>query len=144
MQKKFDEDMVENPTIDDAKLEHLSSQHRNRLRDIIHKFQSTWDGTLGEINTTEHNIDIITGKKTFFSHPYRTGPNRAQLFTRKSILCYDWGKYKRPNRLGLHILGFARKKDGTLMFCVDHRGLNSVKIRNTYLIPTMYEFIDSL
>ena len=32
-----------------------------------------WDGSLGEISTTEHRIDVIPGSKPVSQQPYRAG-----------------------------------------------------------------------
>lgn len=39
---------------------------------------------------------------------------------------------------------FAPKKDGSLRFCVDHRRLNVMTVRDSYPIPKIDECIDSL
>lgn len=36
------------------------------------------------------------------------------------------------------------KNDGKLRFCVDYRKLDIIKVRETYRLPFMDEFIDSL
>lgn len=39
---------------------------------------------------------------------------------------------------------FAQKKDGTSMFCVDHRKINAVTNHNSYPLPITDECMDSL
>jgi len=39
---------------------------------------------------------------------------------------------------------FIKKKDGSLQFIQDYRGLNEVTIRNRYPIPLTSELIDQL
>ena len=39
---------------------------------------------------------------------------------------------------------FAKKKDGTLRFCVDYRGLNDHTVRNSYPLPHMEDLFDRL
>jgi hypothetical protein len=39
---------------------------------------------------------------------------------------------------------FAKKKDGTLRFCVDYRGLNDLTVRNSYPLPHMEDLFDRL
>lgn len=38
----------------------------------------------------------------------------------------------------------APKKDGTYRFCVEYLRLNSVTVRDLYLLPLIDDFIDSL
>lgn len=39
---------------------------------------------------------------------------------------------------------FTPKKDGSIRFCIYYRRLNSITVRDSYLIPRMDYFIDSL
>ncbi|RYE95918.1 MAG: hypothetical protein EOO78_22560, partial [Oxalobacteraceae bacterium] len=39
---------------------------------------------------------------------------------------------------------FAKKKDGSLRFCVDYRGLNDLTVRNSYPLPHMDDLFDRL
>ena len=39
---------------------------------------------------------------------------------------------------------FAPKKDGMIRFCIDYRRLNYVTLRESYHIPRMEEYIDTL
>jgi hypothetical protein len=39
---------------------------------------------------------------------------------------------------------FVKKKDGTLRFCVDYRGLNDLTVRNSYPLPHMDDLFDRL
>ena len=39
---------------------------------------------------------------------------------------------------------FAKKKDGTLRFCVDYRQLNNITIKNRYTLPLIQELQDRL
>ena len=45
-------------TVDDLNLDHVEPKYRARIRDMLRKYSSMWDGSLGEINTTEHHIDL--------------------------------------------------------------------------------------
>ena len=39
---------------------------------------------------------------------------------------------------------FARKKDGSIRFCIDYRNLNNVTVRNRYPLPLIPELTDRL
>ena len=38
----------------------------------------------------------------------------------------------------------VKKKDGSMRMCIDYRGLNSVMIKNKYLLPRIDELFDQL
>lgn len=74
IQKTLDEGSVEAPTLDDARLDHLSYPHRQHVQGMLSSLSSMWDGTLGEINMFKHRINLIPGPKPVYSHPCRAGP----------------------------------------------------------------------
>jgi hypothetical protein len=39
---------------------------------------------------------------------------------------------------------FVKKKDGTLMLCIDYRGLNTLTVKNEYPLPLIDELFDQL
>lgn len=39
---------------------------------------------------------------------------------------------------------FAKKKDGTLLPCIDYRGLNNIMVKNHYLLPLMTAAFEQL
>ena len=60
-------------SVDELDLSHVEEKYRNRLRELIRRFSAMWDGSLGEIPTTEHRIDVIPGSKPVSQQPYRAG-----------------------------------------------------------------------
>ena len=53
--------------------------------------------------------------------------------------------YIRPSvsPWGVPVL-FVKKKDGTLILCIDYRQLNKVTIKNKYLLPRTNDLFDKL
>ena len=131
-------------TVDDLDLSHLNSGLRTRLRNMLRKYEDMWDGSLGEINVTEHHIDLIPGSRPITQQPYRAGP-KAREFEQEQI-----DRMLRDNVIEPSQSAWASpvvlvpKKDGTLRFCVDYRRLNTATVRDSYPIPRMDECIDSL
>ena len=39
---------------------------------------------------------------------------------------------------------FVKKKDGTLLLCVDYRQLNKMTVKNKYLLPRIDDLFDQL
>ena len=61
-------------SINDVDLEHVDLRYQKRIRDMLRKYAYTWDGSLGEISTTEHRNDLKPEAKPVRSAPYRAGP----------------------------------------------------------------------
>ena len=53
--------------------------------------------------------------------------------------------YIRPSKapFGAPVL-FQKKKDGSLLMCLDYRALNKINIKNKYLIPLIADLFDQL
>ena len=49
------------------------------IRSILNRLLSTWSGKLGEINTTEHSIDLKPGSIPVAVTPYGTGTKTREL-----------------------------------------------------------------
>ena len=61
----------EPPSVDDVYLSHLDSRYHARVRALLEKYSSLWDGKLGEIKLTEHRIDLVPDARPFAQPPYR-------------------------------------------------------------------------
>ena len=103
-----------------------------------------WDGSLGEISTTEHRIDVIPGSKPLSQQPYRAG------FREREFLALEMDKMLRAGVIEPAQSAWASPvvivpiQDRSYRFCVDYRRLNAVTIRDVYPLPRMDDYIDSL
>ena len=92
----------------------------------------------------EFTNDLILGTKPIFIPPYRMAP--ADLRELKAQLEELLGKgFIQPSisPWGAPVL-FVKKKDRSLLLCIDYRQLNRVTIRNQYPLPRMDELFDQL
>ena len=65
-------------TVETVELDVERADHE-KIRRMLRKHESLWDGTMGEINITKHSIDLIPGARPFKSSPYRAGPKTREL-----------------------------------------------------------------
>lgn len=79
-----------------------------------------------------------------FRRSYRMNPAEQDEVKRVITDLVDRG-YVRPSQspYGAPVL-FARKKDGSLRFCVDYRALNAITKRDNYPLPRIDELLDRL
>ena len=47
------------PDLEELDLRHVPERLRERFRRMLKKYSKMWDGTLGEINTTVHRIELV-------------------------------------------------------------------------------------
>ena len=92
----------------------------------------------------EFTIDLIPGTEPISIPPYRMAP--AELWELKAQLEELLSKgFIQPSisPWGAPVL-FVKKKDGSLLLCIDYRQLNRVTIRNQYPLPRIDELFDQL
>ena len=92
----------------------------------------------------EFTIDLIPRTEPISIPPYRMAP--AELRELKVQLEELLSKgFIRPSisPWGAPVL-FMKKKDGSLLLCIDYRQLNRVTIRNQYPLPRIDELFDQL
>ena len=92
----------------------------------------------------EFTIDLIPGTEPISIPPYRMAP--AELRELKAQLEELLSKgFIQPSisPWGAPVL-FVKKKDGSLLLCIDYKQLNRVTIHNQYPLPRINELIDQL
>lgn len=107
------------------------------VRDMLRKHERIWSDQLREIKATELRIDVRPSTGQFKSPTYRAGPKTQELeqpeinkqlkYEVIELAMYEWA--------GTVLL--APKKDGRLRFCIDYRQLNSMAVKDRYLLPRM-------
>ena len=55
-------------TVDAIDFAPLSEEVRARVQNMLRKYEPMWDGTLGEISTTSHHIDLKPGAHQIAQH----------------------------------------------------------------------------
>ena len=65
--------------VEDIPFEDISEEYHQQIREMLKKHEAMWLGGLGEINVTEHAIDLVPDARTFKSPPYRASPQGRKL-----------------------------------------------------------------
>ncbi|KAL1954935.1 hypothetical protein VTO42DRAFT_435 [Malbranchea cinnamomea] len=126
----------------------LLSPSAESLPDWLEDFQDVFSAEkatdLPPIDGPTHAIELKEGAEP----PYMLIYNLLQkeLETLQKYLEDSIGKgwiQESKSPAGALVL-FAPKADGSLRLCVDYRGLNSLKIKNRYLLPLINEMLDRL
>ena len=130
--------------VQELDLSHLAPEYRERVRGMLKEFAPMWAGDLGQINTTEHHIDLVPGSRPVAQQPYRAGPKARELEQREVDKMLREGVIEPSQSEWASPVVMVPKPDGTLRFCVDYRRLNAMTARDSYPLPRMDECIDSL
>jgi hypothetical protein len=129
---------------EEVDLAHLPPDERIEVLNMLEPHRGMWDGRLGTVSATMHRIEVVPGSKPVHAQPYRAGANaRAaekteidQMLAKKIIepATCEWAS---P-------IVLVPKPDGALRFCIDYRTLNMITVPDTYPLPRMDEYIESL
>jgi len=131
--------------VEEVDLADADPELHTRIRHMLGQHQAMWTGqALGVIKATKHRIDLYAGAR-----PARFATRLAGHPSQEA----ETAEVQRPleadvieptaSEWGFSVV-LVPKKDGTLRFCVDYGLLNVVTKKDSYLLPRMYECIDSL
>ena len=54
-------------------------KHRRRIERLLEPCEEMWNGQLGELEVTEHGIQLTHGSKSVHQAPYRAGPLQRKM-----------------------------------------------------------------
>ena len=113
-------------------------------RELADVFSPSNANSLPPHRDEDHAIELEPGKTPPFGPLYNL--SEYQLKTLREYIDKNLANgFIRPSKFsaGAPVL-FTPKPDGTLRFCVDYRGLNSMTIKNRYPLPLIDEILDRL
>ena len=132
------------PDVEELDLSHVPEWLRERFRRMLKKYSKMWDGTLGEINTTVHRIELVPETRPIAQAPYRAGPKAREIEAAEVQKMLEAGVIEPAQSEWASPVLLVPKPDGSMRFCVDCRRLNAVTVKDTYPLPRMDECLDSL
>ncbi|CDF38334.1 unnamed protein product [Chondrus crispus] len=107
------------PDVEELDLSHVPDRLRERFRRMSKKYSRVWDGTLGEIYTTVHRIELIPETRPIAKAPYRAGPKVCEI---------EDAEVQKMLEAGV----------------IEPAQLKAVTVKDTYPLPRMDECRDSL
>ena len=93
---------------------------------------------------TNHRIDLKEGTRPVHCQPYRAGPKSREIQQSEVDKMLKAGFIEPACSEWASLVVLVPKSDGSLPFCVDYRMLNALTVKNTYPLPQIDEFLDSL
>jgi transposase InsO family protein len=151
-----DDEVANVPTLDDTHAskeelelrieetcEHLTPEQREELTGLLNEYQFMFRAKPGRTDLVRHSVD--TGdSRPIRGAPFRLSPaERTKI--REDVADMLEGGVIQPSRSawGASVV-LAKKKDGTLRFCVDYRKLNAATVRDVYPLPRIDDTLDKL
>ena len=124
----------------------LDAGQKEQLNELIHEFQDIFSkgpNDLGRTDKVKH--EIVTGD----ARPIKQVPRRIPIHLRDEV------EVQLSDMLENNIISpssspwgspvvLAKKKDGSVRFCVDYRKINEVSRKDAYPIPRIDETLDAL
>ena len=116
----------------------LGDTGRQSLRDLLHKYKHVFpapgEPVIGRSKSVQHEIEINDAR------PVRCGPRRlAPAGLRREQDCVremlSGGQIEPSDSPWASPVVLVTKKDGSTRFCVDYRRLNSLAVKDAYLLP---------
>ena len=108
------------PSLDEIDVGHVPPTHREKLRSLLQEISTMWDGSPGEVNTTEHHIDLVKSARLIASHPYRAAPRPREAEQAEAQRMLDADVIEPAQSAWALPVVLAPKPDGSLRFCVDY------------------------
>jgi transposase InsO family protein/predicted aspartyl protease len=126
--------------------EEVAPEIRGRLSDLLEEYRDVFsvsEGDIGRTSITTHKID--TGEARPVRQPLRRQPlpHRAAVDEQLDRMLAEGSVEPAVSEWAANVV-LARKKDGTLRFCIDYRQLNEKTKKDSYPLPRIDECLDAL
>jgi hypothetical protein len=124
---------------------HLTASDREKLLSVQLKFESLFDGTLGDWKLPPVSFELKEGMKSYHGRPYPI-PHKHKVVLMKEIkwLC-DIGVLEwQPSLQWASRIFIIPKKDSTERTISDFRELNKCIVRKPYPIPQISTILQEL
>ncbi len=117
---------------------------RGKALESLRRHRAMWSGHLTEVTPIEHRIDLYPRTRPSIQAPYRPGHSSRALIKGEIERMLEQGVIEPAMSELPSPVVTVPKNDGSTRFFFDYRQLNASKIRDSYPIPRMNDWIDSL
>ena len=125
----------------DSKLDGLSVEQKQQLKDLIQQYESIFPDVPNRTNAAVHDVDV-GDSKPIKQHPYRVSPVKMKQMKEEIdyMLAHDIIKLSNRERSSPCVL--VPKPVGSIPFCTDYRKVNAITKDDTYPPPRILGCID--
>ncbi len=133
------------PAIIRENCSHLTASNREKLLSVLLKFESLFDGTLGDWKLPPVSFELKEGMKPYHGRPYPTlHKHKAVLMKEIKWLCNIGMLEWQPSSQWALPTFIIPKKDSPVRTITDFRELNKRIVRKPYLIPKIRMILQEL
>ncbi|UYV80769.1 hypothetical protein LAZ67_19001675 [Cordylochernes scorpioides] len=119
--------------------------HKTKLLELLENFSEVFgpiDKTTSRI-ITKHRINTGDAKPSK-KMPYRVSPSERKVIQEEVDRMMEMGVVQPSESPWASPVVLVRKKDGSVRFCVDYRGLNKMTKKDVYPLPRVDDALDCL
>ncbi|UYV78461.1 hypothetical protein LAZ67_16001479 [Cordylochernes scorpioides] len=119
--------------------------HKTKLLELLENFSEVFgpiDKTSSRI-ITKHRINTGDAKPSK-KMPYRVSPSERKVIQEEVDRMMEMGVVQPSESPWASPVVLVRKKDGSVRFCVDYRGLNKMTKKDVYPLPRVDDALDCL
>ncbi len=121
---------------------HLATEEQEKLHQLLIKYETLFDGTLGHWNDVEYAIDLKPDMTPYHARAYPIPHKYVDTLKMEVERLCEVGVLKRVNRSEWAAPTFIiPKKDGSVRFISDFRELNKRIRRKPYPIPKIQDML---
>ena len=127
-----------------------SVTHDAAIPTVIQQLLSTFDHlfakptSLPPTRPTDHRIHLLPHATPVNLRPYRYPHFQKREIEKLVQDMLDTGVIRPSTSAFFAPVLLVKKKDGSRRFCVDYRALNTLTVKDRFLIPTIDELLDEL
>jgi len=125
----------------------LTSEQRNRVEELYGEFRECFDDGVASYPNNEQlpAHEINTGNhRPMKMRPHRMSPAEREAEREEITKLLARGAIRESkSEWGFPVL-MVPKKDGTLRFCIDYRGLNAITVKDSYPLPDVKDCLATL
>ena len=124
---------------------HLTKPDKEKLLQLLTKYENLFDGTLGEWNMKRVNLEFIKGETPYHDKPYLIPVAHKNLFGNEVNILEKLGVLKREDESEWASPTFIiAKKEGTVTFLSDFRQVNKRVKRNPWPLPKIQTVLNEM
>ncbi|UYV61724.1 hypothetical protein LAZ67_1006165, partial [Cordylochernes scorpioides] len=123
--------------------ENLAYKEKEQLKQVLERYEDLFSSGLGRSNLAKHRIDT-EGAKPIKHKPYRVSAKEREIIKEQIDEMLRDGIIRPSSSPWSFPVILVKKRDGKYRFCVDHRKLNDVTVKDVYPIPRIDDVMDTL